>query len=64
VKIYPPRPSPDRPEGGFTADEVNRGEIWLHADLKCEECGWVASLANCGSIDNPKPCRRCGGKMS
>lgn len=63
MKIYPHPKSENHPNGGFTSEEIARGEHWLRTDVTCTECGKVQSLAMAGSTDNGK-CIRCGGKTS
>lgn len=60
MKLYPYPKSERRPDGGFTSEEVNRGLIWLRADVTCTVCGKEQSAANAGSIVNGT-CVRCGG---
>jgi hypothetical protein len=60
VKIYP-KPNGPEEDRGFTADEIRRGEHWLHADVTCEVCGKEQSLAMAGSTDHGK-CIKCGGR--
>jgi ribosomal protein S27E len=62
MKIYPKHDGP-REQAGFTAEEIKRGIHWLYADVKCQECGKVQSLATAGSTDNGK-CIKCGGKTA
>lgn len=56
-------PKPNGPEEfrGFTAEEIRTGQHWLHADVTCEGCGKVQSLARAGSADNGR-CIKCGAK--
>ncbi len=64
MKFYPPKPSvydPDR--DGFTQHEVTTGQMFLHADVQCEDCKHVLPVAVAGSTDNGK-CNRCGGRAS
>ncbi len=63
MKIYPNPPSEFLPDGGFTAQEMKRGDHWLRTDVICTQCGKEQSLAIAGSTDNGK-CVRCGGKTS
>lgn len=60
MKIYPKHNLPEG-QNGFSAEEIRRGEHWLYADVKCQDCGKIQSLAMAGSIDNGK-CIKCGGK--
>lgn len=61
MKIYPKHEPGDKKDRGFTADEIERGIHWLYADVTCEKCGKVQSVAMAGSTDNGK-CIKCGGK--
>ena len=66
MKIYPKHNIPaglTESDRGFTAEEITRGDIWLYADVKCETCGKIQSLAMAGSTDNGK-CIKCGGRTS
>jgi hypothetical protein len=63
MKVYPPKPSSKKEEGGFTYDEVKRGVIWLYADVTCTECGKEQSAAMAGStVDGT--CIKCGGRTA
>lgn len=61
MKIYPKTEFPNEEDKGFTAEDVRRGIIWLYADVECEVCGKVQSVAMAGSTDNGK-CIKCGGR--
>ena len=61
MKIYPKHETTNEEDKGFTAEEIRRGIHWLYADVTCENCGKVQSLAIAGSVDNGK-CIKCGGK--
>lgn len=63
MKVYPYPKSIERPDGGFTFEDIKSGHHWLRADVQCEKCLYVQSLAMAGSVDNGK-CIRCGGKTS
>lgn len=63
MKLYPKHEAKHEEDKGFTAEEVRRGIHWLYADVKCEECGKVQSVAMAGSTDNGK-CIKCGGRTS
>ncbi len=63
MKIYPHPPGYINEDGGFTADQIKRGDHWLRTDVTCEECGKEQSLAMAGSTDNGK-CISCGGRTS
>lgn len=60
MKIYP-KPNGPKEERGFTMEEIQRGIHMLYADVECERCGKVQSLAQAGSSDNGK-CIKCGGR--
>lgn len=55
VKFYPPT---DLDRDGFTADEIQRGEHWLHADVTCPSCGKEQPVAATHYVGGP--CVRCG----
>lgn len=63
MRIYPKPTNLNSPEGGFTAEEIKRGEHWLRTDVTCTECGKEQPLAMAGSTDNGK-CIKCGGETS
>lgn len=55
MKFYSPKAhkrDPDR--DGFTAEEVRSGTMFLYADVQCENCNHVMSLAAAGSSDRGK----------
>ena len=60
MKLYPKHNGLEE-ERGFTADEIRRNEYMLYADVVCEDCGKVQSVAMAGSSDNGR-CIKCGGK--
>lgn len=62
MKFYP-KHNVLKEDAGFTADEIRRNHHLLYADVTCEQCGKVQSLAAAGSISNGK-CIKCGGKTS
>ena len=55
MKIYPP------PEG-YTAEEMRKGLWSLNADVVCEDCKKVQSVAQVGGLGGK--CIKCGGKTS
>lgn len=63
MKIYPLPKDGLRPDGGFMAEEIARGDHWLHMDVECTECGKVQPLAIAGSTDRGQ-CIGCGGRTS
>ena len=58
MKIYP-KPNVPEEHAGFTAEEIRKGHHWLHADVKCVECGKEQSLVQVGGIGGK--CIKCGG---
>ncbi len=63
MKIYPHPKSNIRLDGGFMAEEIQRGDHWLRTDVECTECGKVQPLAMAGSTDRGR-CIACGGRTS
>ena len=63
MKLYPHPKSRNRPDGGFTADEIKRGVWALNVDVKCTECGKEQSAAMAGSTVDGQ-CIRCGGRTT
>lgn len=57
VKFYPRRTTKWR-EDGFSADEIERGIHWLHADVTCPWCGKEQPVAVTQYVGGP--CCRCG----
>lgn len=59
MKIYPKHN--EREEyAGFTAEEIRKGHHWLYADVECEKCGKIQSLAMSQSTGHGR-CIKCGG---
>jgi len=59
MKIYTKHSSKEE-DAGFTAEEIRKGIHWLYADVICEECGKIQSLA----MAHNDECIKCGGKVS
>jgi ribosomal protein S27AE len=59
MKIYPKHESREE-DRGFTAEEIRKNHHMLYADVTCERCGKVQSVAMAGSSDRGK-CIKCGG---
>lgn len=55
MTIYPP------PEG-FTAEEMKSGHWALYADVACEDCKKVYSVAQVNGIGGI--CKKCGGRCT
>jgi ribosomal protein S27E len=61
MKLYPRHEASREADKGFTAEEIRKGHHWLYADVECEDCGKVQSVAMAGSTDRGK-CIKCGGR--
>lgn len=57
VKFYPKSP-PDASGQGYSVEDIQKGLIWLYADVTCPSCGKEQSVANTGYVGGP--CIRCG----
>lgn len=51
IKFYPP-------PFGYTKEEITKNLHWLDADVECQSCGKIQSVANTGYIGGP--CIKCG----
>lgn len=46
------------PENGFSKKDVDRGYMWVYADVECPHCGKVQSVAATSYVGGP--CVQCG----
>jgi hypothetical protein len=59
LKVYD---NPHNRGGGYSSEEIRRGDHWLNTDVTCPTCGKVQPVAATGGLGGP--CVQCGNLTS